>query len=97
MRLQHGGDCGLAAGLVDAWSEKHPGKGATGFTCCQAVDVRNQKSLAYERIDFVFFRGGFDVRHAWIVGAEPGDRTPKNPDRLWPSDHAGVVATLDFE
>ena len=87
----------LAAGLVDSWAVKHPGKGATGFTCCQDSDLRNLPSVAFERIDFVFFRGAFDVRHAWIVGAHPGDRTPKNPDRLWPSDHAGMVMTLDFQ
>ena len=53
----------------------------------------------HERIDFVLFRdpklgairGPFDALAASIVGNAPSDRTPSG---LWPSDHAGVVATL---
>jgi endonuclease/exonuclease/phosphatase family metal-dependent hydrolase len=62
-----------------------------GFTCCQAEDLRNQISAVSRRIDLVQFRGPFRVVHAGVVGASPGDRTPS---LLWPSDHAGVVATL---
>ena len=83
----------LESGFTDAWSEKHPG--ADGFTCCQAADLRNLPSALIERIDFVLFRGDFDVRHAALLGAAPGDRT-KKPARLWPSDHAGVAATLEL-
>jgi hypothetical protein len=42
------------------------------------------------RIDFVFSRG-FKARKGWIVGTDPDNRTSSG---LWPSDHAGVVATL---
>jgi hypothetical protein len=31
------------------------------------------------------------VASARVVGDQPGDRTPGG---LWPSDHAGLVATL---
>ena len=62
-----------------------------GFTCCQAEDLRNQISAVSRRIDLVQYRGPFRVVHAGVVGASPGDRTPS---LLWPSDHAGVVATL---
>ena len=35
-------------------------------------------------------------RHAdALAGDEPSDKT--RPERLWPSDHAAVVGTLDFE
>jgi endonuclease/exonuclease/phosphatase family metal-dependent hydrolase len=81
------------AGFSDAWATKHPG--ADGVTCCQDADVRNVPSALFERIDYVFFRGDFDVRHASLLGASPGDRTAK-PDRVWPSDHAGVSATLEL-
>jgi endonuclease/exonuclease/phosphatase family metal-dependent hydrolase len=84
----------VASGLTDAWSARHPG--ARGFTCCQDADLRNTRSLLYERIDFVFVRGAVDVEKAQLVGARPADRTPK-PGRLWPSDHAGVVADLQVE
>ena len=35
-----------------------------------------------------------EVLSAWVVGDRPEDRT--SPHRLWPSDHAGVVADLDL-
>lgn len=81
------------AGFSDAWATKHPG--ADGFTCCQDPDLHNVPSALFERLDYILFRDDFDVRHASLVGATPGDRTAK-PDRLWPSDHAGVAATLEL-
>jgi hypothetical protein len=44
-----------------------------------------------ERIDLVFFRGAFHVEDIRLVGERPGDRIPPG---LWPSDRAGVIATL---
>ena len=81
------------AGFADAWATKHPG--ADGLTCCQDADLRNVPSALFERLDYILFRGDFDVRHASLLGATPGDRTAK-PDRVWPSDHAGVSATLEL-
>jgi Endonuclease/Exonuclease/phosphatase family len=80
-------------GFGDAWASKHPG--ADGLTCCQDADLRNVPSALFERIDYILFLGDFDVRHASLLGARPGDRTTK-PDRVWPSDHAGVSATLEL-
>jgi endonuclease/exonuclease/phosphatase family metal-dependent hydrolase len=82
-----------SAGFGDAWATKHPG--ADGLTCCQDADLRNVRSALFERIDYILFRRDFDVRHASLLGARPGDRTTK-PDRVWPSDHAGVSATLEL-
>ena len=82
-----------SAGFGDAWATKHPG--AAGLTCCQDADLRNVRSALFERIDYILFRRDFDVRHASLLGARPGDRTTK-PDRVWPSDHAGVSATLEL-
>jgi endonuclease/exonuclease/phosphatase family metal-dependent hydrolase len=82
------------AGFGDAWATKHPG--ADGLTCCQDADLRNVPSALFERIDYILFKeGDFDVRHASLLGATPGDRTAK-PDRVWPSDHAGLLATLEL-
>jgi len=77
------------AGFVDAWSVANPQ--ATGFTCCQAPDLTNSTSLLSHRVDFVWFRGSVPSVDATVLGAEPTERTPSG---LWPSDHAGVVATL---
>lgn len=81
----------IAAGFVDAWSQTHPDD--PGFTCCQDANLLNPMSHLSERIDLVLFRGKFNTTDVDIVGENPDDRTISG---LWPSDHAGVVATLRF-
>jgi endonuclease/exonuclease/phosphatase family metal-dependent hydrolase len=76
------------AGFIDAWTIK--GKG-TGFTCCQAEDLQNLVSSLTSRIDLVMFRVDFKVKDIVLVGNLQNDRTISG---LWPSDHAGVVASL---
>ncbi len=78
----------INAGLVDAWSLAGAGN---GFTCCQAEDLLNFPSALDMRIDLILFRGGFQPLSADVFGDE--HRTPAG---LWPSDHAGVMATLQF-
>ena len=51
----------------------------------------NDASTLDERIDFVFHRGGFRTLSVDVTGDELADRTISG---LWPSDHAGVLATL---
>jgi hypothetical protein len=79
----------INAGFADAWPIKRAPD--PGFTCCQAPDLLNTTSLLNHRIDLILFRGGFGVADIGLVGNTPSDRTPAG---LWPSDHAGVVATL---
>ena len=76
--------------FIDAWLLK--GKG-TGFTCCQADDLLNQNSSLTERMDLVMFRDNFEVKNIKIVGNSQEDRTISG---LWPSDHAGIVASLNL-
>ena len=78
------------ADFIDAWSLK--GRG-TGFTCCQADDLLNPNSSLTERTDLVMFQGNFDVKDIEIVGNSQKDRTISG---LWPSDHAGIVASLNL-
>jgi len=79
----------INAGFTDAWrSRRAPDP---GFTCCQAQNVLNPTSLLSQRIDLVLFRGAFGVADISLIGNEPADRTSSG---LWPSDHAGVAATL---
>jgi Endonuclease/Exonuclease/phosphatase family len=82
----------IAAGFADAWKAKHPSD--PGFTCCQATNLLNPVSTLTERDDLVLTRGPFHVGRASIVGAETTDRLASG---LWPSDHAGVVVTLELE
>jgi endonuclease/exonuclease/phosphatase family metal-dependent hydrolase len=64
--------------------------GVDGPTCCQGSELRNPTSTLRRRIDLILHRGGAEARSADILGDEPEDRV----DDLWPSDHAGVSATL---
>jgi len=82
----------IASGFIDTWKTKHPTD--RGLTCCQATDLLNSTSTLTERDDLVLTRGLFHVAKASLVGDETTDRLPTG---LWPSDHAGVVVTLDLE
>lgn len=75
------------AGLGDSWAAANGG--SPGFSCCRAADLRSG-SLT-QRIDMIFTRGVFHTERAWLVGAAASDRTAGG---VWPSDHAGVVATI---
>jgi len=79
----------IDAGLTDAWKRQDP-----GFTCCQDGDLLNPKSKLTFRIDLVLFRGDFGVGEVNLIGDKPSDKTPSG---LWPSDHAGVTATLSAQ
>jgi endonuclease/exonuclease/phosphatase family metal-dependent hydrolase len=80
---------GMPAGLVDAWvAAGHPSGG--GATSGQAADLGNEESWLANRIDYVWVRG-LEVRGCHRFGGDPDDRTATG---LWPSDHAGVAATL---
>jgi hypothetical protein len=54
----------------------------------------NQTSTLTERDDLVLTRRPFRIGRASIVGDETSDRLASG---LWPSDHAGVVVTLDLD
>ena len=79
----------INAGFTEAWQSKRAPD--PGFTCCQAENVLNPTSLLNHRIDLVLFRGGFGVADMSLIGNQPADRTSSG---LWPSDHAGIAATL---
>jgi len=76
----------LAAGFIDTAAVT----GAVGPTCCQAADL-NMMSLLHNRFDYVFERDFSSIDAAFLVGNTPFE----NMQPLWPSDHAGVVATVD--
>jgi len=93
----------LTTGLTDAWKLLHPNQ--PGFTCCQDPNLLNKRSnldlapcppgsaatTCPHRIDLILFRGFAGVDNMKVFGDLPSDRTPSG---LWPSDHAGLVATL---
>jgi hypothetical protein len=81
------------AGFHDSWALANPGD--PGFSCCQAADLLNPISQLSARIDLILFHGGrIHMEDAARIGADPADRIPSGQ---WPSDHAGVVVTLDIK
>jgi endonuclease/exonuclease/phosphatase family metal-dependent hydrolase len=79
-----------AAGYVDAWVVVHGPAG--GFTAGQSELLDNVPSKLDHRIDYVLYQPrGVEAVAAEVIGEELEDRTAAG---LWPSDHAGVVATL---
>jgi endonuclease/exonuclease/phosphatase family metal-dependent hydrolase len=79
----------IASGMADAWVSVNPGN--AGNTCCQHADLRNTEPSLAERIDLILTRGGITPIAAKLVAQGPDARTAAG---LWPSDHAGIVATL---
>jgi endonuclease/exonuclease/phosphatase family metal-dependent hydrolase len=79
------------AGLVDTWAVANPGDpGYTAGFGELLTDPGADGVLQY-RVDHVLATAGVGVVRSRITGTDPDDRTPSG---LWPSDHAGVVATL---
>jgi endonuclease/exonuclease/phosphatase family metal-dependent hydrolase len=79
-----------AAGYADAWPVVHGPDG--GFTSGQSELLDNVPSLLDHRIDYVLYQPrAVEALEADVIGDELDDRTFTG---LWPSDHAGVVATL---
>ena len=87
----------LSAGFVDTWKQLHPSD--PGFTWpLHGEDPFTSFSTPNERIDLVFSRNGrkglmpFNVD---LIGNNQS--TDLTPSGLWPSDHAGLVASFNLE
>ena len=79
----------LTATLTDAVT------GASALpTCCQGEFLDNATSEHTTRIDVILHRGFSRTVSAETLFDEPADRIPTPGGLRWPSDHAGVVATL---
>jgi endonuclease/exonuclease/phosphatase family protein len=85
------------AGFTDVWAALRPG--VIGYTCCHRADLSDQIAPFSQRIDYVFTRGvgspaGRVLGQIDRFGEVPGDRVAGPAYPIWPSDHAGMVATL---
>lgn len=80
----------IAGGMVDTWPIANPGDpGPTaGFS---ELLTDPSPDVLDNRIDMVMTKGSVGVTGSRITGIDPDNRTAGG---LWPSDHAGVVATL---
>ena len=81
----------IEAGFTDAWAAVNPRD--PGNTCCHAADLRNPLLSLDRRLDLILTRGALTCISAKLVAADPAARTSSG---IWPTDHAGVVATLRF-
>ena len=54
-------------------------------------DLLNPFPAFTQRLDLILLKGRFQIRDARLVGNRRADRAGSG---LWPSDHAGIVATL---
>lgn len=83
------------SGLVDSWRAQ-PDAGGTGLTCCLGEELDSPTATYRHRVDLVLLRGTADTPLAAVqdsrTGADPADRDPATG--RWPSDHAGLVASL---
>ena len=62
--------------------------------------MRNAKSIHDRRVDVIFSLDKPEKVRARTLNTRPRNKTPSLPwfpDRLWPSDHATVVAKLWFD
>ena len=79
------------AGLVDTWASLNPDE--AGPTCCfsELVDDPSPDGVFDRRIDHVLTSPGVGRVTSRRTGIDGDNRAAGG---LWPSDHAGVVATL---
>ncbi len=83
----------IAGGLSDTWTAA--GLGAPPLTCCHLApnDRSSDPNAVYtEDPDHVFTRGSFSVLDEHLVGNRVPHPAPE--PFIWPSDHAGIVASL---
>ncbi len=71
----------------DAWNTN---PGDSGYSCCQNDTLTNLTSAFASQIDLVLTHGASHARDAKLVGDSPFQATAPS----WPSDHAGLVATV---
>ena len=87
----------LLAGYSDTWTAVNPP--TTSSSLAEPGDTSGFSELVNDpdtssidsRIDHVLARGSVGVTKAKVTGLDADNRTPGG---LWPSDHAGVIATL---
>ncbi|ESP86886.1 endonuclease/exonuclease/phosphatase family protein [Candidatus Halobonum tyrrellensis] len=94
-----GTDPGAYEVLAEAFDDAHAASrpdGAVEPTCCFPPSLRDgdPETALTGRYDVVLSRG-LRPTAARRVGVDPDARVDADGDLLWPSDHAGVVASFD--
>ncbi len=83
----------IGAGFKDIWNERSVDDDDPGLTCCFSETVDDAAPAFVERIDLQLVRNvpntALGEVEATVIGANL-----QSASGLWPSDHAGVVATF---
>jgi endonuclease/exonuclease/phosphatase family metal-dependent hydrolase len=82
----------LAYGFADAWETTRPGE--SGFTWPLHGETPLDTLTPTQRLDLALYRGEVSALRTRIIGHTLADRTPSG---LWPSDHAGLVASFNLK
>ncbi|MFC7098988.1 endonuclease/exonuclease/phosphatase family protein [Halobaculum marinum] len=100
-----GGDSAAYDLLTDTFTDpfRRLSPSSAGHTCCQSPTLRNDRSRLNRRIDAVLRRGRIRATSIERVNHQADDRIRLVRDdgdrtesvRVWPSDHAGVVASFE--
>jgi len=86
----------------DTWLMNSLFDNPDGYTYGHEPDLQNANQNFWKRIDYIFVRNGKEKHNkiklknvnAEVVGDEVDDKTSSG---LWPSDHGGVIAELEFK
>jgi endonuclease/exonuclease/phosphatase family metal-dependent hydrolase len=62
-------------------------------SCCYS-DLFDPNEVFDHTVDHVLTKPGLKTHKAYVTGNDPSQRTPSG---LWPSDHGGVVSTLNMQ
>jgi endonuclease/exonuclease/phosphatase family metal-dependent hydrolase len=62
-------------------------------SCCYS-DLFDPTQVFDHTVDHVLTKPGLETTNAFVTGNDPAERTPSG---LWPSDHGGVVSTLELK
>ncbi len=62
-------------------------------SCCYS-DLFDPTQVFDHTVDHVLTKPGLQTKNAFVTGNDPAERTPSG---LWPSDHGGVVSTLELK
>ena len=76
-------------GFTDAWAARYPKIPGPTWPL---LDSSPNNSTAFQRIDYIWTLGDVRPLNLSQIGADPHDKV----SGLWPSDHAGVRAHLQF-
>jgi endonuclease/exonuclease/phosphatase family metal-dependent hydrolase len=82
----------IGAGYFDVWQQMALAGAGPGLSCCYDALVSDPDAALYNRIDLVLVRAPFELEAAAVLGT-----TFDEASGFWPSDHAGVFATVAIE